>query len=72
MDYKWTDEVESFRKEARTVARLVHPHIVRVLDYGVEEGTPFLVVDYAPNGTLRKHYPKGVPLPHSAPRAMGI
>ena len=58
-----SDEGESFRKEARIIARLVHPHIVRVLDYGVEEGTPFLVVDYAPNGTLRKHYPKGVPLP---------
>src|SRR6266567_817221 len=61
-----SDEVESFRKEAQTVARLVHPHIVRVLDYGVEEGTPFLVVDYAPNGTLRKYHPKGVPLPLTA------
>src|SRR5205823_4184532 len=58
-----SDEVGSFQAEARTIARLVHPHIVRVLDYGVEEGTPFLVVDYAPNGTLRKYHPKGVPLP---------
>jgi WD40 repeat protein len=37
----------------------VHPHIVRVLEFGVEGTTPFLVVDYAPNGTLRKRHPKG-------------
>ncbi|MDQ2713493.1 MAG: protein kinase [Chloroflexota bacterium] len=52
-----------FRREARTIAGLVHPHIVRVLEFGVEGTTPFLVVDYAPNGTLRKRHPRGVPLP---------
>ncbi|MFL5588616.1 MAG: WD40 repeat domain-containing serine/threonine protein kinase [Ktedonobacteraceae bacterium] len=60
-----SDEVESFRAEARTIARLVHPHIVRVLDYGLDGTTPFLVIDYAPNGTLRKRHPRGVPLPLS-------
>lgn len=58
-----SDDVEHFRSEARMVARLVHPNIVRVLEYGVEETTPFLVMDYAPNGSLRKQHPKGVPLP---------
>src|SRR6266581_147950 len=58
-----SDDFEHFRKEARTIARLVHPHIVRVLDYGIEGTTPFLVVDYAPNGTLRTRHPKGVPVP---------
>jgi eukaryotic-like serine/threonine-protein kinase len=59
------EEVEHFRNEARTIARLVHPHIVRVLEFGVEGATPFLVVDYAPNGTLRKRFARGsqVPLP---------
>ncbi len=56
-------DVEQFQTEARTIARLVHPHIVRVLEFGVEDTTPFLVVDYAPNGTLRKRHPKGTPLP---------
>ena len=47
-------DIEPFRREARTIARLVHPHIVRILDFNVEEDLPFLVMDYAPNGTLRK------------------
>ena len=55
-------EVEQFRREARTIAHLIHPHIVRVLDFGVEGSTPFLVMDYAPNGTLRKLHPKGTRL----------
>ena len=57
-----SDEIEQFRNEARMIARLEHPHIVRVLDFGVEEATPFLVMSYAPNGTLRQHHPKGTRL----------
>src|SRR5207249_4536290 len=36
-----------------------------VLDYDVQDGVPFLVMDYAPGGSLRQRYPKGsrVPLP---------
>ena len=58
-----SDEIEQFRTEARTIARLVHSHIVRVLDFGVDGTTPFLVIDYAPNGNLRKRHPAEVPLP---------
>ncbi|HXZ05862.1 MAG TPA: serine/threonine-protein kinase, partial [Ktedonobacteraceae bacterium] len=56
---------EHFQQEAQTIATLVHPGIVRVFDYDVQDGVPFLVIDYAPNGTLRHRYPKGslVPLP---------
>jgi serine/threonine protein kinase len=56
-------DLDSFRAEARTIARLVHPNIVRVLEFGVEGNTPFLVLDYAPNGTLRQRHPKGTILP---------
>ncbi|HEX6776933.1 MAG TPA: protein kinase, partial [Ktedonobacterales bacterium] len=47
-------DIEKFRREASTIARLVHPNIVRVLDFGVSDGTPYLVMDYAPNGSLRQ------------------
>jgi peptide/nickel transport system substrate-binding protein len=58
-------EAEHFQQEAQTIARLAHPSIVRVFDFDVQDGTPFLVMDYAPNGSLRQRYPKGslVPIP---------
>src|SRR5215469_13614396 len=56
-------ELENFSNEARTIARLEHPHIVRVLDFGVEGQIPFLVMSYASNGTLRQRHPKGARLP---------
>jgi WD40 repeat protein len=56
-------EAEKFRQEARTIAALVHPNIVRVFDFNVEEGVPYLVMDYAPDGSLRQNLPQGTPLP---------
>ncbi len=53
------EDIEQFRTEALTIAHLIHPHIVRVLDFDVENAMPFLVMDYAPNGTLRERHPKG-------------
>ena len=58
-----SDEVENFQKEARTIAHLEHPHIVRVFDFDVVDNTPFLVMNYAPNGSLRQRHPKGTILP---------
>ncbi len=60
-----SEEFEAFRREAQLIARLEHPHIVRVLDYDVQAGTPFLVMSFAPGGTLRSVRPKGTVLPLS-------
>src|SRR5216117_2936760 len=53
------DDMGDFLKEARTIAHLKHPSIIQILEFGVENNTPFLVMDYAPNGTLRSHFPRG-------------
>ena len=57
------EERASFLKEAQTLAHLVHPHIVRILDFAVEADTPFLVMEYAPQGSLRHRHPSGTRLP---------
>ena len=57
------EDMEKFRAEARVLAHLAHPGIVRLLDYHIEGSTPFVVMEYAPNGTLRQRYPKGTRLP---------
>ena len=53
------DDMEDFLKEARTIAHLKHPSIIQILEFGVENTAPFLVMDYAPNGTLHTRFPKG-------------
>ena len=54
---------DEFYKEARTLFDLKHPHIVHVHDFGVKGGVPFLVMEYAPNGTLHDAHRRGDPLP---------
>ena len=56
-------ETASFLQEGQILARLVHPHIVRVLDFSVQDGIPFLVMEYAPHGSLRQRHPTGSRLP---------
>lgn len=49
--------LDKFLAEARTIAQFSHPHIIRVLEFGIEQGTPFLVMNYAPHGSLRQRHP---------------
>ncbi len=56
-------EVETFISQANALASLNHPHIVRVLEAGIEEQILYLVMEYAPHGTLRERHPHGTRLP---------
>jgi serine/threonine protein kinase len=44
-----------FQREARALAKLDHPYILKVLDYGEDNGVPYLVMPYVANGTLKKY-----------------
>src|SRR5947209_18423167 len=57
------EERAAFLKEAQTLTKLTHPNIVRVLDFAVDDDQPYLVMDYAPNGSLRERHPAGSRLP---------
>lgn len=57
-----TQFVERFRLEARTIARLQHPHILPLYDYGVQDDILYLVTPYIEGGTLRDRIETG-PLP---------
>ncbi|HZO72381.1 MAG TPA: serine/threonine-protein kinase [Ktedonobacteraceae bacterium] len=52
-------ETEAFHNEAHIIARLNHPHIIHVLEFEMEDHTPYIIMEYAPNGTLRQRHPRG-------------
>jgi len=46
------DSVARFRHEAQAIAKLRHPNIVDVYDFGEYQGTPYMIVEYIPGGSL--------------------
>jgi serine/threonine protein kinase len=52
-------DVERFFTEAQLLSSLSHPHMVRVLEFAVEQDTPFIVMEYVSGGSLRSFYPAG-------------
>ena len=51
-DPNFSKHQQQFQDEARRLAKCVHPSIVRVSDFFVEDGVPFIVMDYVPGQTL--------------------
>ncbi|MCL2924956.1 MAG: serine/threonine protein kinase, partial [Trichodesmium sp. MAG_R04] len=54
-----------FQDEAKRLALCVHPNIVRVSDFFVEDGQPYMVMDYIPGKTLAEVILGGQPLPEA-------
>jgi hypothetical protein len=65
---------ERFYQEARLGARLVHPHLVRIMDPGQETGRPYLAMEYLPGRTLEERLAQEEPLPieESVRIALGV
>jgi serine/threonine protein kinase len=57
-DVRDKDLVRRFYDEARLVARLSHPHIVPVHDFGEDNGWAYIVMEFIPNGTVRERIRK--------------
>jgi eukaryotic-like serine/threonine-protein kinase len=68
------DQLERFRREARAVARLSHPHIVTVIDAGEDEGAPYIVFEYVEGETLKDRIKRvgALPVPEAVAYAIEI
>ncbi len=51
--------LKRFRAEARSVASLNHPHVLRVFDWGEDTDGPYLVLEYLGGGSLRDLLDRG-------------
>lgn len=63
------DSVKRFEREAEAMSRVTHPNLASVIDHGVDQGTPYLVMEYHPGDTLADLIERG-PIP--GPRAVAI
>jgi serine/threonine protein kinase len=52
--------LKRFEREAKALARLSHLHIIKVIDYGEHNGSPYLVMEYLPGGTLKQRLGKPI------------
>jgi eukaryotic-like serine/threonine-protein kinase len=68
------DQIERFRREARSVAQLSHPNIVSVIDAGEDGGYPYIVFEYVEGETLKQRIERlgHLPLDESAAYAIEI
>jgi hypothetical protein len=48
------DFAERFTREARAVAKLTHPHVLPIYDFGQENGLSYIVMQYVDAGTLKE------------------
>jgi len=46
------DTKSRFRREALAIAHMRHPNILNVYDFGDYRGTPYMIVEYVPGGSL--------------------
>ncbi|MBL8897165.1 MAG: SUMF1/EgtB/PvdO family nonheme iron enzyme [Planctomycetes bacterium] len=54
--------LERLRRSAQIASGIVHPHLRRVIDFGVRYGVAFLVLEYVPGDTVRARVEKNGPL----------
>lgn len=58
--------VDRFEREARATARLNHPNCVALVDFGIDEGAPYLVMEYVEGKTLADLLDHGAVRPERA------
>ncbi len=57
--------VKRFVQEARSVAKLAHPNIVQIHDFGDQDNITYIVMEYVDGGTLKDRLKKPLPVPEA-------
>jgi serine/threonine protein kinase len=57
--------VRRFVQEARSVAKLAHPNIVQIHDFGEQDNITYIVMEYVDGGTLKDRLKKPLPVPEA-------
>ncbi|MFL5589900.1 MAG: serine/threonine protein kinase [Ktedonobacteraceae bacterium] len=65
-------EHEQFLQEAKFLLNLKHPYILSFYDFGIYEGFPYLIIEYAPNGSLKDLIKSCVPHPLPVKKSLSI
>src|SRR5579883_2052351 len=55
-------ELETFLRHVQALSQVLHPHLLRILNYGSMAQRAFLVTEYAPQGSLRQRILPGTRL----------
>jgi serine/threonine protein kinase len=58
--------VKRFEQEARAVAKLAHPNIVQIHDFGEHEQITYIVMEFVDGGTLKDRLKKALPVAEAA------
>jgi serine/threonine-protein kinase len=69
-----SDQLERFRREARAVASLNHPHVVTVIDFGEDDDHPYIVLEYVEGENLKDRLRRTgrLPVPEAVAYAIEI
>ena len=65
-------ERENFLQEARLLEISKHPNILSIYDLGIDNGYPYFIAEFAPNGSLRKRIQRYLPNPLPQQEALTI
>src|SRR6266571_2494691 len=65
-------EYERFLQEARFLEKLRHPHILPIIDASMQDGLPYLIAEYASQGSLKERLERQAPKPLPMEEAITI
>ncbi len=64
------NDLVRFRREAELMAKVSHPNVLSIFDFGDMNGRPYLVMEYVEGGDLRRQMKPGKPMSQQKVRSV--